>query len=77
MIRHSSMTMPDEHSGDGAAHSGGMSKAILIRARYGFATPDAIHLGAALASGCDVFPTNDIRLTRFQDMHVDLIGANL
>ena len=48
-----------------------------MRARYGFATPDAIHLGADIASGCDAFPTNDIRITRFQDMDVDLIGANL
>lgn len=47
--------------------------ATLIRARYGFATPDAIHLSAALVSGCDVFLTNDNRLARFDAMSVEVI----
>ena len=47
--------------------------ATLIRARYGFATPDAIHLGAAVASGCDVFLTNDNRLARFGEMSVEVV----
>ena len=51
--------------------------ATLIRARYGFATPDAIHLGAAMASGCDVFLTNDNRLARFGEMSVEVIEGNL
>ncbi len=51
--------------------------ATLIRARYGFATPDAIHLGAALASGCDVFLTNDNRLARFSEMSVEVIEGDL
>ena len=51
--------------------------ATLIRARYGFATPDAIHLGAAMAAGCDVFLTNDSRLSRFKEMSVEVVGDNL
>ena len=47
--------------------------ATLIRARYGFATPDAIHLGAAVTSACDVFLTNDNRLSRFSEMSVEVI----
>ncbi len=53
-----------------------MDMATLIRARYGFATPDAIHLGAAMASGCDVFLTNDNRLTRFSEMSVEVVRDN-
>jgi predicted nucleic acid-binding protein len=40
-----------------------IDRATDIRARYGFRTPDAIHLAAAVVSGCDVFLTNDYRLT--------------
>lgn len=36
--------------------------ATEIRAQYGFKTPDAIHLAAAVVSGCNVFLTNDHRL---------------
>ena len=54
-----------------------MDRATLIRARYGFATPDAIHLGAAMASGCDVFLTNDNRLARFGEMNVEVIEGSL
>ncbi len=34
-------------------------RAAEIRAHYGFKTPDAIHLAAAVESACDVFLTND------------------
>lgn len=54
-----------------------MDRATLIRARYGFRTPDAIHLGAALASGCDVFLTNDNRLSRFSEVSVEVVGESL
>ncbi|MCI5218746.1 MAG: PIN domain-containing protein [Candidatus Electrothrix sp. LOE2] len=39
-------------------------KATELRAQYSLKTPDAIHLAAALVSGCDVFLTNDLRLNR-------------
>ena len=47
--------------------------ATNIRAQYGFKSPDAIHLAAAVASGCDVFLTNDHRLDRFKDITVDIV----
>ena len=51
--------------------------ATLIRARYGFGTPDAIHLAAALVSGCDVFLTNDNRLARFSEMSVEVVESGM
>ena len=42
--------------------------AAEIRAKYGFRTPDAIHLAAAVVSSCDVFLTNHHRLDRFTDI---------
>ena len=48
-------------------------RATDIRARYGFRTPDALHLAAAVVSGCDVFLTNDYRLNRFPDIAMDVI----
>jgi predicted nucleic acid-binding protein len=44
-----------------------------IRARYGFKTPDSIHLASALVSKCDVFLTNDYRLNRFAEIAVEII----
>jgi predicted nucleic acid-binding protein len=43
-----------------------IDRAAVIRAQHGFKTPDAIHLAAALESGCDVFLTNDQRLSALQ-----------
>lgn len=47
--------------------------ATEIRARYGFKTPDAIHLAASVTSGCDRFLTNDRRLERFSGIGMDVI----
>jgi len=44
-----------------------------IRAKYRFKTPDAIHLAAAVMSGCDAFLTNDRRLDRFKDIAIEII----
>ena len=48
-------------------------RAAEIRADYNFRTPDAIHLAAALAGGCDLFLTNDARLTRFPQIAVEVV----
>lgn len=48
--------------------------ATEIRAEYGFATPDALHLAAAVTAACDLFLTNDRRLQRFRDLSVEVIG---
>jgi predicted nucleic acid-binding protein len=50
-----------------------MDRATEVRARYGFATPDSIHLAAALVAGCDVSLTNDHRLSRAVGIQVEVI----
>jgi predicted nucleic acid-binding protein len=50
-----------------------IERATEIRARYGFKPPDAIHLAAAVVSGCDVFFTNDHRLDRFSDITIEIV----
>ncbi len=45
-------------------------RAALIRARHGFKLGDAIHLAAAVESGCPILLTNDTRLSRFFDLAV-------
>jgi predicted nucleic acid-binding protein len=47
--------------------------ATELRARYNLKTPDTLHLGAALVSNCDVFLTNDQRLSRCQEIMVETI----
>lgn len=47
--------------------------ATEIRAQYGFKTPDAIHLAAAIISNCDVFLTNDHRLNRFTGITIETV----
>lgn len=49
------------------------NRAAQIRADYGYKTPDAIHLAAAVESGCDQFLTNDQRLSRFSDISIDVL----
>ncbi len=48
--------------------------ATELRARYGFRTPDAIHLAAALVGGCDLFLTNDHRLDKCTDIRVEVLS---
>lgn len=50
-----------------------IDEATNIRAKYGFKTPDAIHLAAAVASACDVFLTNDHRLDQFKRLTIDVV----
>jgi predicted nucleic acid-binding protein len=52
-----------------------IDRATDIRAHYGFKTPDAIHLAAALASRCDRFLTNDHRLDRFPEITIDVLQS--
>ncbi len=44
-----------------------------MRARYGFKTPDAIHLSAAIIAQCDVFLTNDYRLNRCTEIKIETL----
>ena len=50
-----------------------MDRATEIRARYGFKTPDAVHLAAAVVTGCGGFLTNDHRLDRFPDISIEVV----
>ncbi len=50
-----------------------LDRATEIRARYGFKTPDAVHLAAAVVASCDVFLTNDHRLDRFPDIPIEVV----
>ncbi len=51
-----------------------MERMADLRARYGLATPDAIHLGTALAWGARAFVTNDLRLRQVQEIEVILLA---
>lgn len=47
--------------------------ATVLRARHGLMTPDALHLAAAITSGCDEFWSNDERLVRASDTRVRML----
>jgi len=48
-------------------------RATLIRGQYRFKTPDSLHLAAAVEAGCQVFLTNDTRLSRFPGLTVEVL----
>jgi predicted nucleic acid-binding protein len=48
-------------------------RATRIRATFPFKTVDALHLAAAVESGCDRFLTNDVRLAAFTDIAVEVL----
>jgi uncharacterized protein len=48
-------------------------RAILIRATHGIKTLDAIHLASAVEGRCDLFVTNDARLSGFRDIAVEVL----
>ncbi len=50
-----------------------VDRATEIRANYGFRTPDALHLAAAVLFSCDQFLTNDGRLDRYEAITVTLV----
>ena len=48
-------------------------RATLLKATYRFKLADALHLAAAVESGCDRFLTNDGRLNRCTDVTVEVL----
>ena len=46
------------------------SQAALLRSRYKIRTPDALQLACAIASGCQGFLTNDLRLRPVKEIPV-------
>lgn len=47
--------------------------ACRIRAVHNFKLGDALHLAAAVQSGCGLFLTNDYRLSSFSDISVEIL----
>ena len=48
-------------------------RATEIRAFYSFKVPDAVHVAAAVESGCGAFLTHDTRLARFTGLSVEVL----
>jgi predicted nucleic acid-binding protein len=51
-----------------------IDRATELRARYGFKTPDAIHLACAIVAGADVFVTGDANLARCTELPVEIVS---
>ena len=51
-----------------------VASATNLRARYGFKTPDAIHLASAIEGKADLFLTGDSTLARCADIAVEVIA---
>ena len=49
-------------------------RAAQLRVDLGVKTPDALHLAAAIANGCDVFLSNDFKLTKCKDIKVEVLA---
>jgi predicted nucleic acid-binding protein len=47
--------------------------ATALRARYGFKTPDAIHLASAIEETADLFLTGDSSLARCTEIKVEIL----
>lgn len=50
-----------------------IDRAAEIRARFGFKTPDAIHIASAITASADRFLTADKQLARCGEVHVEVI----
>jgi len=53
-----------------------VERATELRARYGFRSPDAIHLATAIDARVDVFLTGDASLARCTDVTVDVVTVS-
>ncbi len=53
-----------------------LDRATELRARFGFKTPDAIHLATAVEHGASAFLTADPVFTRFPDLQVVLVDPD-
>jgi predicted nucleic acid-binding protein len=49
-------------------------QAAAIRASYGFRTPDALNLAAAVEAGCGIFLSHDLHLARFAALTVEALA---
>ena len=51
-----------------------IDRATELRVKYGFKTPDALHLASAIVGGADVFVTGDVALARCTDVKVEIVS---
>jgi predicted nucleic acid-binding protein len=51
-----------------------IDKATDLHARYGFKTPDALHLATAIDAKADVFVTGDAAFARCTELPVDIVS---
>ncbi len=49
-------------------------QAAKLRARYGFKTPDALFLATAMEEKAEAFVTNDVQLTRVENIKIVLLN---
>lgn len=49
--------------------------ATVLRAGYGFKTPDAIHLASAIEAKAEIFLTGDSTLTRCREVMVEVLES--
>jgi predicted nucleic acid-binding protein len=52
-----------------------VDRATELRAAHGVRTPDALHLAAAMLSGCDIFYTNDHWLDHVPGITVEIVAT--
>ena len=51
-----------------------IDRATDLRVKYGFKTPDAIHLASAIVESADVFLTGDVALARCTEVTVEVVS---
>lgn len=51
-----------------------MERMADLRARYGIATPDAIHIATALVCGARAFVTNDLQLRQVEELDIVILA---
>ena len=53
-----------------------VDRATELRAKYGFKSPDALHLAAAIESGASVFVTGDDKLERCGELKMEILQSS-
>lgn len=50
-----------------------IERATELRVKYGFRTPDALHLATAIEQQATAFLTGDVQLSRCKELNVELL----
>ena len=69
----------ESYFGAFASHTIALDKSVFelatqLRVQHRVKTPDALHLAAAIHAGCDQFWTNDGRLAKAAEGHIEVIN---